>query len=203
MGYYSDGVKRTLTDDQIAIFRHSEVHAIRQARRREEEAQEYERKCLRSPSSEEKIRSKEDSEIAKDAFDLTPPVDDQHDSESEGEIKDESITGSGNVPGGSGLVGEDDEDDEVEYAKFLEQERKEFEVAASRQRLASQITADRNVSTRRKVREMDSIKDSEQVLDYGDEGGASSQKTPLQSTARQDSALPAHGRKIWWPAIGA
>ncbi|TGJ82710.1 hypothetical protein E0Z10_g6063 [Xylaria hypoxylon] len=31
LGYYSDGVKRTLTDEQIAIFRHSEVEALRRA----------------------------------------------------------------------------------------------------------------------------------------------------------------------------
>jgi len=29
LGYYPDGVKRTLTDEQIEIFRHSELHALR------------------------------------------------------------------------------------------------------------------------------------------------------------------------------
>ncbi|KAG7292440.1 hypothetical protein NEMBOFW57_002475 [Staphylotrichum longicolle] len=29
LGYYPDGVKRTLTDEQIAIFRHSELEALR------------------------------------------------------------------------------------------------------------------------------------------------------------------------------
>jgi len=29
LGYYEDGVKRTLTDEQIAIFRHSELEALR------------------------------------------------------------------------------------------------------------------------------------------------------------------------------
>ncbi|KAK4128145.1 hypothetical protein N657DRAFT_629306 [Parathielavia appendiculata] len=32
LGYYSDGVKRTLTDEQIAIFRHSELQALRRKR---------------------------------------------------------------------------------------------------------------------------------------------------------------------------
>ncbi|KAI0126487.1 hypothetical protein BJ170DRAFT_684075 [Xylariales sp. AK1849] len=31
LGYYPDGVKRTLTDEQIAIFRHSELEALRRA----------------------------------------------------------------------------------------------------------------------------------------------------------------------------
>ncbi|KAJ8121052.1 hypothetical protein ONZ43_g2401 [Nemania bipapillata] len=33
LGYYPDGVKRTLTDEQIAIFRHSELEAMRRAER--------------------------------------------------------------------------------------------------------------------------------------------------------------------------
>ena len=41
LGYYSDGIKRTLTDDQIAMFRHSEIQRLLQQRRaaREEEAE--------------------------------------------------------------------------------------------------------------------------------------------------------------------
>ncbi|KAK7430104.1 hypothetical protein QQZ08_003288 [Neonectria magnoliae] len=35
LGYYEDGVKRTLTDEQIEIFRHSELEALR----KEEEKQ--------------------------------------------------------------------------------------------------------------------------------------------------------------------
>lgn len=31
LGYYEDGVKRTLTDEQIAIFRHSELESLRRA----------------------------------------------------------------------------------------------------------------------------------------------------------------------------
>jgi len=35
LGYYPDGVKRTLTDEQIAIFRHSEIEALRRAKENE------------------------------------------------------------------------------------------------------------------------------------------------------------------------
>ncbi|KAK2005818.1 hypothetical protein LZ32DRAFT_623438 [Colletotrichum eremochloae] len=34
LGYYSDGVKRTLTDEQIAMFRHSELEALRREQER-------------------------------------------------------------------------------------------------------------------------------------------------------------------------
>lgn len=42
LGYYDDGVKRTLTDEQIAIFRHSEIHALLRDRRHAEEARDSE-----------------------------------------------------------------------------------------------------------------------------------------------------------------
>ncbi|KAI8940335.1 hypothetical protein NX059_004028 [Plenodomus lindquistii] len=37
LGYYSDGVKRTLTDEQIAMFRHSEIQEILRKRRSQRE----------------------------------------------------------------------------------------------------------------------------------------------------------------------
>ncbi|UKZ48838.1 hypothetical protein TrVGV298_003073 [Trichoderma virens] len=37
LGYYEDGVKRTLTDEQIAIFRHSEIRELR--RQQEKQSQ--------------------------------------------------------------------------------------------------------------------------------------------------------------------
>lgn len=40
LGYYEDGTKRTLTDEQIAIFRHSEIQALLRERRRAAEAKE-------------------------------------------------------------------------------------------------------------------------------------------------------------------
>jgi hypothetical protein len=38
LGYYEDGIKRTLTDNQIAIFRHSEIQTLLRERRHAEEA---------------------------------------------------------------------------------------------------------------------------------------------------------------------
>lgn len=42
LGYYVDGVKRTLTDDQIAMFRHSEIQTLLRERRRRREISEGE-----------------------------------------------------------------------------------------------------------------------------------------------------------------
>ncbi|KAL6239309.1 hypothetical protein BDW75DRAFT_236502 [Aspergillus navahoensis] len=44
LGYYPDGVKRTLTDEQIRIFRHSEIHALLRERQIKQENEEYERR---------------------------------------------------------------------------------------------------------------------------------------------------------------
>ena len=37
LGYYADGVKRTLTDEQIAMFRHSEIYALLRKRQVQKE----------------------------------------------------------------------------------------------------------------------------------------------------------------------
>lgn len=42
LGFYPDGVKRTLTDEQIAMFRHSEIQKLLLERQRREEAEQEE-----------------------------------------------------------------------------------------------------------------------------------------------------------------
>ncbi|PVH83425.1 hypothetical protein DL98DRAFT_558899 [Cadophora sp. DSE1049] len=43
LGYYEDGVKRTLTDEQIAIFRHSEIETLLRERRHAAEEKEHQK----------------------------------------------------------------------------------------------------------------------------------------------------------------
>ncbi|RAL59967.1 hypothetical protein DID88_000593 [Monilinia fructigena] len=69
LGYYPDGVKRTLTDDQIAIFRHSEIQAILRKRRHAEEANQTVDEQVKSETPkpnhlEEGEAEEEDGEIA-------------------------------------------------------------------------------------------------------------------------------------------
>lgn len=45
LGYYPDSVKRTLTDEQVAIFRHSEIQTILRERRQLQLQQEDEEDC--------------------------------------------------------------------------------------------------------------------------------------------------------------
>lgn len=48
LGYYADGVKRTLTDEQIEIFRHSELHALEREKEKEGERRSF---TPRTPSA--------------------------------------------------------------------------------------------------------------------------------------------------------
>jgi hypothetical protein len=54
LGYYEDGVKRTLTANQIQIFRHSEIQRLLAARRREAEVRDYERSRVEDRKEETK-----------------------------------------------------------------------------------------------------------------------------------------------------
>jgi hypothetical protein len=44
LGYYEDGVKRTLTEDQVKMFRHSEIQRLLKERRAAREREEKQRK---------------------------------------------------------------------------------------------------------------------------------------------------------------
>lgn len=53
LGYYNDGVQRTLTDDQVAMFRNSEVQRLLADRRRAKEQEEEQKQ-----EKEEKYRAR-------------------------------------------------------------------------------------------------------------------------------------------------
>ncbi|KAI8276645.1 hypothetical protein K4K59_009693 [Colletotrichum sp. SAR11_240] len=67
LGYYPDGVKRTLTDEQIAMFRHSEIEALRKEKEKAEER--------RSATSQADLEAGEvgDNDSAKEAATPQPP----------------------------------------------------------------------------------------------------------------------------------
>ncbi|EFE34804.1 uncharacterized protein ARB_06570 [Trichophyton benhamiae CBS 112371] len=54
LGYYPDGVKRTLTEEQIQIFRHSEIQALLRQRQLEKEASSNNGSTTPKTSEEEK-----------------------------------------------------------------------------------------------------------------------------------------------------
>jgi len=65
LGYYPDGVKRTLTDEQIAIFRHSELEKLRRAKEAEEARASRKRSAAEtsSPAAAADAPAADDGEI--------------------------------------------------------------------------------------------------------------------------------------------
>ncbi|KAJ9648586.1 hypothetical protein H2199_001441 [Coniosporium tulheliwenetii] len=52
LGYYADGVRRTITDEQVAMFRHSEIQALLRERRQRQQLDEF--SSARSDEQEDK-----------------------------------------------------------------------------------------------------------------------------------------------------
>lgn len=67
LGYYKDGTKRTLTDEQIEIFRHSEIHALLRERERLREEEAEEQSDVEARDIESGKTSKVDGDIRKAA----------------------------------------------------------------------------------------------------------------------------------------
>ena len=168
------------------MFRHSEIYALLRERQLKKENEDFD-------SSEELMPFNSQPDIV---------AVDQH------------------VPE-KGMKSKDNSDDEAEYAAFLEAEQKQFRDQAAhnkRKRAAPDIAQERNRdrSTRRITREMDSLGADETVLDYGDEPKEHSSHRDLDDLSgrkrikyddtESSSATPAkpavEGRKIWWPTIG-
>lgn len=119
-----------------------------------------------------------------------------------------------------GMNSNDNSDDEAEYAAFLKAEQEQFRDQAAcnkRKRAPPHFTQERNKdrSTRRITREMDSVGADETVLDYGDEpknqcsqrdlDDLNGRKRIKYDDTESSSAAPTkpaiEGRKIWWPTI--
>ncbi|TGO65510.1 hypothetical protein BCON_0002g00950 [Botryotinia convoluta] len=78
LGYYPDGVKRTLTDEQIAIFRHSEIQAILRKRRHAAESNETSNEQPQSETSRtvrtEKVEAEEEDGEIPESFSHPEPI---------------------------------------------------------------------------------------------------------------------------------
>ncbi|KAL2041492.1 hypothetical protein N7G274_005874 [Stereocaulon virgatum] len=195
LGYYSDGAKRTLTDDQVAMFRHSEIYAILRARQvhkenREADGDEHSdgqvdciRGMLQAPTS-----SDEDSEMSSSKY------------------VEETATIYESVP---------QNDASALQAKRSSSNKRKRDDANG---VDVHDRARSSRSTRRVVRELDGAMPEDQVLDYGDGPSISAEDRALQSKhspkvassgnvkaapeAQNTSQSPsAGGKTIWWPTL--
>lgn len=190
LGYYPHGVKRTLTDEQIAMFRHSEIYTLLRERQVREENREADLDLSsRSPILEE---------------------------DAENQATNVRTGGAKNE-----MVDNDNSDDEEEYAKFLETEKRNAEATHTRKKRefnGGEINnyRGRPITHRRIARELDDIVASEQTLDYDEEPSKPttvSDNIAMEDHIHQSDRAEHHpheyehstepeGRKIWWPTIG-
>ena len=183
LGHYPDGTKRTLTDDQIAMFRHSEIYSIlreRQVRKENLEAEGGDQSETMASEPEE-------------GAEATTLLDEERGVQIDPEVKEVLATIPEPTPQhmeATHLIGKrkrgDTDTGHVHGRKY-----------ASR-------------STRGFVRELDSAPAGDQILDYGEESSIAKEikqnefavpQAPEQD--RQSEVLPPEGRIIWWPIIEA
>ena len=133
LGYYPDGNKRTLTDDQIKMFRHSEIHRLKlqmlEAAKESDAQPKYPTNARSSSSEAEKTDPKTSTKI-----DISPLKQGNDDQLTQGEQEQQRSTRA--------LVSK----------TVTDPERAD--------------NADRAISTRRRVRELDEAPKMENVLNY-------------------------------------
>lgn len=187
LGYYPDGVKRTLTDEQITMFRHSEVYSIlrkRQVLAENRQADGYELSDSQLSDGEEVT----EAQISSDKFAEAPPDQDTRYKGSKPGTKAQRNT-NGLIPKTTGSNKrkrhiEDSDDPQSQGHSF-----------------------------RRTARELDSLIEDDQILDYGDEPSRdldshnelSTVSAVVEPTSSRSSVIrsPAvEAKKIWWPVIG-
>lgn len=183
LGYYPDGVKRTLTDDQIAMFRHSEIYSIlreRQVRKENLEAEGGEGPETMLSQPEE-------------AVEATMFLEEEGEVHSEEELKEVLAT----VP-----------ETPAQQAGVMRSRKKHKREDTDTGYVYGKTHASR--SARGFVRELDSVVAEDHILDYGDEPSVTEESkhdgfpaTTVAEQGRESQAHPIEGKKIWWPIIEA
>ena len=179
LGYYDDGAKRTLTDEQIAIFRHSEIQFLLRARRQTQEKMTSEYKDIpRSKEMENGVWGVEEAEDTEKGVE-------------EGEVSDE-----------------DDEEEYTRFLE-AELKEMELAASRQKKKGGQGQSSRGMISTRRTVREMDAVVSTNDALDYGDEAEDTPVISDNFSATRRiggpgdnGSNGAVEGRKIWWPVLG-
>ena len=194
LGYYPDGVKRTLTDEQIAMFRHSEIYSIlreRQVLKENRQADGYELSDSQLSDGEEVIQA----QLPSNKIAETPPDQNPEYKGSKSETAAQRNT-SGLIPKITGRNKRKRDSGDSGYPQS------------------------QGHSFRRTARELDSLMADDRVLDYGDDPSStlesqngiadgfptvSSASAVVESTSSASSVIRSpgvEGKKIWWPIVG-
>lgn len=188
LGYYPDGVKRTLTDEQIAMFRHSEIYTLLRERQVKQE--------------------NKDAGFTDEPADLISKVEPMTSAQHVFEEGMENVSDSDDEAEYTAFLAAEQKQIQDEVTK--NKRKRDIDGFADER--------DRTHSTRRTTREMDAMGAEETVLDYGDSpqdpaganamhpdelNGRKRSKYDHDAKSRESARKPAvEGRKIWWPTIG-
>ncbi|KAI9714234.1 MAG: hypothetical protein M1812_006455 [Candelaria pacifica] len=217
LGYYADGVKRTLTEEQIAMFRHSEIQTLLRERRHARENREAEM-SEEGEIGEDKIDGVA-VDCTKDGLHSARHASEPFTSNSEvlwskkpQEPSSKSVAGRDHLsidsteerpPGNDagqtrGPTSEALDDEDEAYEEFLRNERLQMarEVKKRKRGLDNPIERDEaNKTERRIAREQDESKYVGGELDYGDDSGLPNSSITKPTSKGQQSQLPL-GRRI-------
>ena len=199
LGYYPDGVKRTLTDEQIAMFRHSEIYSIlreRQVLKENRQADGYELSDDQLSDSEKGIPA----QVSSDKFAETLPDQTTKDQTTRYKGSKSETAGQRNT---KGLISK--------TTGSNKRKRHSGDSGA----LQSQ-----GHTFRRTARELDSLMADDRILDYGDDpssttesqtgvsdgfsmvSSASAVIEPISNASSVVRSPAVEGKKIWWPIVG-
>lgn len=211
LGYYPNGNKRTLTDDQIAMFRHSEIYAIlreRQVRKENREADgEYGLENTLPFEHDSDARLQARSDVDHDGATLTNKENDRAPLYNTEQVLDDVTDKPSEQHDYS-----HNPNDSRSITLADETRREEVLVPKGKRKRHVRDTGDvpdKGYTSRRLARELDSVVSTDQILDYGDEPtekDTSTQRRPEHlctgSTLRQGEETDSlQGKKIWWPVI--
>ena len=221
LGYYPDGVKRTLTDEQVAMFRHSEIYAVHRQRQVEKENLEADQREEREERDVEfnEGNDKVYSRVVRNG--LTTSVD---------SLLLPEISDSMRLDHGSSHGPADEADKGLQRSLFVDDqmppsilqtsstnahsnpgiEKGPAMTGKKRKRSNRDMDADdtddvnRERKSRAQIRELDAVAAEEQALDYGD--GAMEYGDDDLSEAKVlnvlDDEPSRRGKKVWWPVLG-
>ncbi|KAL9599690.1 MAG: hypothetical protein Q9219_003678 [cf. Caloplaca sp. 3 TL-2023] len=179
LGYYPDGAKRTLTDEQISIFRDSEIYSHlrrRQVHKENEEADEA-----------------RDSMEA-DASWLTVEHDDERLSKNcQGLLHGDEM----NLAAGKGTTEKQGENGNSNEHQFSEPSRRQIRELDHVRADVGDLDYGDEAGTVQEGKSAADVRTPARAqidyVDYEDHG---------KTSKRQETEPPKQGRKIWWPSIG-
>ena len=202
LGYYHDGVKRTLTDEQVAMFRHSEIYAILRARQVARENEDIIDSDVEG--EDEGVNVDENEGEVNGCVSSKEPIIDSPNNDSSTALmalhNDEKSTADHMSQ--SGTRSPNQEEPIRNAGPYLSRheklKRKRHEMEHHHENNNNNINS--KIRERGRVRELDASFAEEQVLDYDDDDEVAPK---TEQAHHQKAALPPQpeGKKIWWPVL--